>query len=81
LGHQGQKKQKGLSGGSATVQNSSALQFAVVPSASGSVGFAGLLTADTGGDLIYYGPLAATYQLNQGVQPIVPIGSLTVSET
>jgi len=70
-----------LSGGSATVQNSSALQFAVVPSASGSVGFAGLLTADTGGDLIYYGPLAATYQLNQGVQPIVPIGSLTVSET
>lgn len=70
-----------LSGGAAIVQNSTLIQFGVVPSASGSIGYAGLRTAETGGDLIYYGPLAATYQLNQGVQPIVPIGSLSISET
>ena len=70
-----------LSGGSAIIQNSGQLQFAVVPSASGSLAYAGLKTASIGGDLIYYGPLAATYQLNQGVQPIVPVGSLTISET
>ncbi len=70
-----------LSGGSATIQNSAAIQFGVVPSASGTIAYAALRTAQTGGDLVYYGSLAATYQLNQGVQPIVPIGSLTVSET
>ena len=70
-----------LSGGAAIIQNASAVQFGVVPSASGSIGFIGLRTAANGGDLAYYGPLAATYQLNQGVQPIIPIGSLTVSET
>lgn len=70
-----------LSGGAAVVQNSTLIQFGVVPSASGSIGYAALRTAETGGDMIYYGPLAATYQLNQGVQPIVPIGSLSISET
>lgn len=70
-----------LSGGNATIQNSAAIQFAVVPSASGTIAYAGLRTAQSGGDLVYYGSLAATYQLNQGVQPIVPIGALTVSET
>lgn len=70
-----------LSGGAAIIQNSAAIQFAVVPAASGTIAYAALRTAATGGDLIYYGALAATYQLNQGVQPIVPIGSLTVSET
>lgn len=70
-----------LSGGSATIQNSAAVQFAVVPSASGTIAYAALRTASNGGDLVYYGSLAATYQLNQGVQPIVPIGSLTVSES
>jgi len=69
-----------LTSGTATVQNSSTIQFAVVPAASGSIAYAGLKTALNGGDLIYYGSLAATYQLNQGVQPIVPIGGLIVSE-
>lgn len=69
-----------LSGGNATIQNSVAVQFAVVPSASGTIAYAALRTAAVGGDLIYHGALAATYQLNQGVQPIVPIGTLTVSE-
>ena len=70
-----------LSGGSATIQNSASIQFGVVPSASGTIAYAALRTTQTAGDLVYYGSLAATYQLNQGVQPIVPIGSLTVSET
>lgn len=69
-----------ISGGNATIQNSVAVQFAVVPNASGSIAYAALRTAPTGGDLMYHGALAATYQLNQGVQPIVPIGTLTVSE-
>jgi len=70
-----------LSSGSATIQNSSLIQFAVVPSASGTISYAGLRTSQTGGDLIYYGALASTYQLNQGVQPIVSVGALTVSES
>ncbi len=69
-----------LSGGNAVVQNSAQLTFALVPTASGNIAYAGLCNAQTGGDLIYHGPLAATYALNQGVQPIVPIGSLSVSE-
>lgn len=69
-----------LSGGYAVIQNSAAVQFAVVPNASGNIAFAALRTAATGGDLVYYGSLAATYQLSQGVQPIIPIGSLSVSE-
>ena len=69
-----------LSGGSASIQNSAAVQFSVVPNPSGTIAFAALRTAATGGDLVYYGSLAATYQLNQGVQPIIPIGALTVSE-
>lgn len=68
-------------GGAAVAQNSTLIQFGVVPSASGSIAYAALRTAQNGGDLLYYGPLAATYQLNQGVQPIVPIGSLAISET
>lgn len=70
-----------LSGGAAIIQNTSQLSFAVVPTASGNIAYAGLMTSQTGGDLMYHGPLAATYQLNQGVQPIVPIGSLSISET
>jgi len=70
-----------LSGGAATIQNSAAIQFGVVPSASGNIAFAGLKDAQTGGNLVYFGSLATSYALNQGVQPIVPIGSLTVSET
>lgn len=69
-----------LSGGAATIQNQGQIEFGVVPSPSGSIAYAGLKTQAIGGDLIYYGPLAATYDLNQGVQPIVPVGSLTVSE-
>lgn len=70
-----------LSGGAATVQNSGIIQFGVVPATAGSIAYAALRTAQTGGDLIYYGSLAATYQLNQGVQPIIPVGSLTVTES
>jgi len=70
-----------LTGGTAVIQNSAQIQFGVVPTSSGTIAYAGLKTASTGGDLIYYGALAATYQLNQGVQPIVPIGNLTISES
>lgn len=70
-----------ISGASAVCQNTTPITFPLVPAASGNAAYVGLLTAQTAGDLVYYGPLAATYALNQGVQPIVPIGSLSVSET
>lgn len=69
-----------LSGGNAIIQNTAQLTFGLVPTASGNIAYAGLMSALVSGDLIYHGPLAATYALNQGVQPIVPIGSLSVSE-
>jgi len=67
-------------GNAAIIQNSGEIQYPVVPAPSTSIAFAGLMTALNGGDLVYYGPLAATYSLDQGVQPVVPVGSLTVSE-
>lgn len=67
-------------GDAAVISNSALIQFGVVPTASGNIAYAGLKTAQTGGYLVYHGALAATYQLNQGVQPIVPIAALTVSE-
>jgi len=70
-----------ISGGAAIIQNSAQIQFGVVPSAAGSIAYAGLRTAATEGDLVYYGPLAATYDLNQGVQPIIPVNSLSVAES
>jgi hypothetical protein len=70
-----------LSAGASMIQNSNELKFGVVPTASGNAAYIGLMTAQSGGDLVYYGPLAATYPLNQGVQPIIPIGSLSVSES
>jgi hypothetical protein len=70
-----------LSAGVSMIQNSAQISFGVVPTASGNAAYIGLTTAQTGGDLVYYGPLAATYPLNQGVQPIIPIGSLSVSES
>lgn len=69
-----------LSGGAASISNATQLQFGVVPANSGTVAYAAIRTAAVGGELLYYGPLAATYQLNQGVQPIIPIGALVVSE-
>ena len=72
-----------LVGGNATSLNTQLLQFGVVPIASGNISYAALRTAASPGAndyLAYYAPLAATYQLQQGVQPIVPIGSLSISE-
>lgn len=69
-----------LSGGNAIIQNSSQITFSIIPDNAGTIAYVGLFTAQTGGDLIYHGPLAATYSANKGVQPIVPIGNLTVSE-
>lgn len=70
-----------VSGGAATVQNTAPVQFGIVPAASGNIAFCALRTAASGGDLVYYGALAATYKLEQGVQPIVPVGALTISES
>jgi hypothetical protein len=69
------------SGGSSAIANEAVLTFGVVPSASGNISYCALMDAQTNGNMIYFGPLAATYALNVGVQPIVPVGSLTVSET
>lgn len=69
-----------LSGGLASSSNTNRIEFPVVPAASGNAAYVALMTAATGGTVVYYGPLAATYPLGIGVQPIVPIGSLTVTE-
>ena len=70
-----------LANSTAYVQNQNELKFGVVPSAALDITHAGLRTALSGGDLVYYGPLATSYKLSQGVQPIVPTNSLTVTES
>lgn len=62
------------------ILNTNEIEFATVPASSGNVAYIAILTALTGGTLIYYGPLGATYPLNIGVKPTVPIGGLTVYE-
>ena len=69
-----------LNGNVAEVKNSNAIEFGTVPSASGTIGWAAIYTELTGGILLYHGSLGATYTLNVGVKPMVPIGNLTVNE-
>ena len=69
-----------MNGSLAEIKNTNDIEFPTVPSASGNVGFAAILTALTGGTLIYYGALGAVYALNQGVKPTVPAGYLSVFE-
>lgn len=69
-----------MNGSLAEVKNTNDIEFETVPTASGSVGFAAIFTAVTDGELLYYGALGATYDLNQGVKPTVPAGYLSVFE-
>lgn len=70
-----------INGDLAEIKNTNAIEFAVVPSNTGTnIGWAAIKTGLIGGQLIYYGALAATYPLNQGVKPTVPIGNLTIYE-
>lgn len=65
----------------AEIRNTNFIEFPVVPANTGlSIGWAAIKTALTGGQLIYYGSLGASYDLNQGVKPTVPIGNLIVYE-
>lgn len=72
-------------GGYAITSNSNLVTFGVVSNVTNtSIAYAALRTGAAAGaandNLAYYSPLAATYNLQLGVQPVVPIGSLSVSE-
>lgn len=69
-----------MNGTQGEIKNTNAIEFAAVPTASGNVTHVAIFTAATGGILLYYGALGAAYALNQGVQPTVPIGNLSVFE-
>lgn len=71
-----------INGALGEIKNTELIEFATVPSATGLIaGYAAIMTALTGGDIVYYGALGANYPLMQGVKPTVPIGSLTVTES
>ena len=70
-----------INGAVAEKKNTTLLEFGTVPSTTGqSAAYAAIMSALTGGNVIYYGPLGASYSLIMGVKPTVPIGSLTVTE-
>lgn len=69
-----------MNGSLAVVSNTNDIEFPTVPTASGNVAYAAILSAVSGGTLIYYGSLGASYALNQGVKPTVPAGNLSVFE-
>jgi len=71
-----------MAGSVAEILNTNEIEFATVPSNSGNCAFAAIFSTNTLGTgvPIYYGPLPATYALNVGVKPTVPIGGLTVYE-
>ena len=63
-------------------KNSTLIEFATVPSSDGLIAaYAAIMTAASGGSVVYYGALGANYPLIMGVKPTVPIGSLTVTES
>lgn len=63
-------------------KNSNLIEFATVPSSNGLIAaYAAIMTAASGGSVVYYGALGANYPLIMGVKPTVPIGSLTVTES
>lgn len=71
-----------INGALGEIKNTNLIEFATVPSATGLIaGYAAIMTALTGGNVVYYGALGANYPLMQGVKPTVPIGSLTVTES
>ena len=63
-------------------KNDTLIEFATVPSSDGLIAaYAAIMTAASGGSVVYYGALGANYPLIMGVKPTVPIGSLTVTES
>lgn len=70
-----------MNGANAEIKNTNLIEFPTVPSASGTFAHIAVLTAVSGGTLLYYGVLGSTYTLAQGVKPSVAIGSLTIYET
>ena len=63
-------------------KNTNLIEFATVPSSNGLIAaYAAIMTAASGGSVVYYGALGANYPLIMGVKPTVPIGSLTVTES
>lgn len=63
-------------------KNTNLIEFAIVPSSDGLIAaYAAIMTAASGGSVVYYGALGANYPLIMGVKPTVPIGSLTVTES
>lgn len=71
-----------INGALGEIKNTNLIEFTTVPSTTGLfVGYAAVMTALTGGNIVYYGALGANYPLMQGVKPTVPIGSLTVTES
>ena len=71
-----------INGALGEIKNTNLIEFTTVPSTTGLLaGYAAIMTALTGGNVVYYGALGANYPLMQGVKPTVPIGSLTVTES
>lgn len=71
-----------INGALGEIKNTNLIEFTTVPSATGLIaGYAAIMTALSGGNVVYYGALGANYPLMQGVKPTVPIGSLTVTES
>ena len=63
-------------------KNSNLIEFATVPSSDGLIAaYAAIMTAASGGSVVYYGALGANYPLIMGIKPTVPSGSLTVTES
>lgn len=63
-------------------KNTTLIEFTTVPSSTGQIAaYAAIMTALSGGSVVYYGALGANYLLIMGIKPTVPIGSLTVTES
>lgn len=69
-----------MNGSYAEATNINDIEFPTVPTNSGTISHAAILTEVTGGILLSYGELGAVYSLLQGMKPIVAAGTLTIYE-
>ncbi len=70
-----------ISGDQAVIQNSSEITFPQLTASAGTAAYVGIMDALTGGNLLFYQPLATALPLNYGYTPYFATGELKVYMT
>lgn len=70
-----------ISGNSAVVQNTGAIEFPQLTASAGTAAYVGIKDAQTGGNLLFYEALPISVSLQAGYTPYFATGELKISMT